>query len=306
MPFAVRDIDLPNYPQDHWREVYAGLLRPAIEAAGMRCHRDDDDLSSRPISLHIWKKIEEADIVLCDISSSNPNVFLELGWAIRAEKPYVIAMDEITRAPFDIGDFNRFQYDHALRPLTLQGQIPKLGRMLSETLLDPKAGWSILSNLGIASPALVKRARPRCTVDIYYFESQFTRSDANRIAAGLQLQGIPFRLMEHSDPAGPDAAFVGSMVEASDARLVLSLVPYDLKYLFRPDYPEADGGDSSGYKIGIGYSSRYNDGRRAPRAEPVRISAAQWEDLLSPDHSNTSFHQRLWDLTLRASEAAGT
>jgi hypothetical protein len=301
MPFKVRDTDRKRYPENHWKEVYAGILRPAVEAAGMVCHRDDDDFSSRPIALNIWKKIDEADIVLCDVSSCNPNVFIELGWALRAERPYVIAMDDITEAPFDVGDFNRFHYHHDLRPLALSEDIPRLARMLNDTLADPAGRWSILRSLGIPSPAMVKQARPRCTVDIYFHEQQFTRNDAALVAEVLRRHHIPVQLMEHSDPEGPDAAYIGALVEAADARLVLSSVPYETKFLFRPDYPESEGGDNSGYKIGLGYSSNYNKGRRIGRAEPFAVSRSKFSRLLDVDQSNTSFQSALWNLTLLGS-----
>jgi hypothetical protein len=302
MPFVVREADRAHYPEDHWKEVYRGLLRPAVDAAGLQCHRDDDDLSSRPIALNVWKKIEEADIVLCDVSSSRPNVFVELGWAIRADKPFVIVMDDLTKAPFDVADINRFHYRHDLRPLALEERIPRLARMLTDTLLDPKASWSIVRNLGIASPRMARRARPRCAVDIYYYDEQFTRQDAIVIAEALQLQGIPYRLMEHTEAGGPDAVFIGSLVEAEDVRLVMDLVPYPIEFLFRPDYPDAEGGDASGFRIGLGYSSRYNEGRRGPRAEPARVSPGQLAALLDPSHTNASFHRVLWDLTLRSNQ----
>ncbi len=301
MPFAVREPDRQVYGEKHWSEVYSTLHRPAVTAAGLKCHRDDDDFSSRPIALNIWKKIEEADIILCDVSSSNPNVFFELGWTIRAEKPYVLVMDQLTRAPFDIADLNTFHYDHALRLSALEEQIPRLARMLNETLLDPGGRWSIVRNLGIASPAMAKRARPRCSVDIYYYEKFFTRQDANRLAEALLHSAIPFRLMEHGDPEGPDAVFIGSMVEADDARLVMALIPYEVKFLLRPDYPEVEGGDASGYKIGVGYSSRYNEGRRSARAEPIPVSRHQLAALLDKDQTNTSFQRLLWEFTLLGS-----
>jgi len=93
MPFSVAAHDRHFHPEHHWKEVDGGLIRPAIEEAGFEFHRDDDDFSSRPIALTIWKKIEESDIVRCDFSSSSPNVFIELGWAMRAEKACVIARD---------------------------------------------------------------------------------------------------------------------------------------------------------------------------------------------------------------------
>src|SRR6266404_3873832 len=87
MPFSVREADLPRYGDDanHWREVYQGLILPAIEQAGLECERDDEDYRSRLIGEGIWRKIEAADLVICDLSASNPNVYLELGWALRAD-----------------------------------------------------------------------------------------------------------------------------------------------------------------------------------------------------------------------------
>jgi hypothetical protein len=298
MPFATLGADRQIYPENHWKEVYSALLRPAVEAAGLKCHRDDDDFSSRPLALNIWRKLEEADIVLCDVSTSNPNVFIELGWVLRAEKPYVIVMDELSNAPFDVADFNRFHYKHALRPMALSDQVPRLAKMLTETLFDASGRWSIVRNLGIASPATAKRARPRCTVDIYYYHENFTLKDAHLLAEPLQRQGIQFRLMEHTDPGGPDAVFIGALVEAVDVRLVMGLVPYEVKFLFRADYQEAEGGDTYGYKIGVGYSSRYNEGRRVSRAEPVPLSRDQLANLLDADHTNTSFQLLLRDVTV--------
>src|ERR1039457_4212991 len=137
MPFSDDRPSKLSYPENHWKDVYSKLLCPAVRKAGLSCHRDDDDFVSRPIALNIWKKIDDADIVLCDVSSCRANVFLELGWAFRADKPYVIAVDERTQPPFDVQDFNRFEYDHALSPLTLQERVDRLSRMLSATLNDP-------------------------------------------------------------------------------------------------------------------------------------------------------------------------
>lgn len=41
----------------------------------------------------LLRTIYDADIVLCDVSSHSPNVFLELGWAVGADKPFVVIRD---------------------------------------------------------------------------------------------------------------------------------------------------------------------------------------------------------------------
>jgi len=116
---------------------------------------------------------------------------------------------------------------------------------------------------------------PSAQSDIYRHEQGFTWKEASHVAQTLQHRGVVCRLMEHSGPGVPDAVFIGALVEAEDARFVMGLVPYEVKFLFRPDYPESEGGDSSGYKIGIGYSSRYNETLRSERAEPIAVSSVQ-------------------------------
>jgi len=187
----------------------------------------------------------------------------------------VIALDELTTPPFDVADFNRFHYDRALRPLALRDQIARLAKMLRAILEDPNGRCSIVQSLRLSSPRAAKRIRPKCAVDIYRHEQGFTWKEASHVAQTPQHRGVVCRLMEHSGPGVPDAVFIGALVEAEDARFVMGLVPYEVKFLFRPDYPESEGGDSSGYKIGIGYSSRYNETLRSERAEPIAVSSVQ-------------------------------
>jgi hypothetical protein len=298
MPYTVRPEDVQKYHKDHWRDVYQGLIVPAVEKAGLLCHRDDEDFVSRHITQNIWKKIEESDIVLCDISAHNPNAFLELGWALRADKPFVLIMDDLTQVPHNLNQFYRFNYSHDLRPLILKEQIPNLAEVISKTLLDQNERYSILKSLNISSGA-PGSDRSRCSVDVYYYEHGLTRKNAQPIVQKLQERGMAFRFFEHDDPDGPDAVFIGALVEIEDARLVIGMIPYEINYLFRPDYPESEGGDSTGRKIGIGYSSRYNAGRRGKRSEPVAISPSQLAALLDSDHTNTTFQRLLWEITMK-------
>lgn len=80
---------------------------------------------------------------------------------------------------------------------------------------------------------------------------------------------------------------------------MLPLIPYSVNYLFRPDYPDAEGGDSEGRKIGIGYSSVYNAALRGKRGEPVRISRGEFRALCERHMSNAEFHRYLNELVFR-------
>ena len=156
MPFSVREQDISKYGGDenHWHEVYHGLIIPAVKKAGIECHRDDEDSTSRLITEGIWRKLENADVVLCDLSATNPNVFLELGWALRSDRRFVLIKDDLTEFQFDLNQYFTFTYSNRLQPSTLARDVDELSRILSETLKDSQKRYSIVARLGIELTAI--------------------------------------------------------------------------------------------------------------------------------------------------------
>lgn len=84
---------------------FTGVYKPAIEAAGLEAYRVDQDPSvSVPIE-SIERGIRQAAICLADITTDNPNVWYELGYAYAAGRPVVmVCADERVgrKYPFDI------------------------------------------------------------------------------------------------------------------------------------------------------------------------------------------------------------
>jgi hypothetical protein len=135
------------------------------------------------------------------------------------------------------------------------------------------------------------------TAEVYWHAEGFTRDDALEFCGVLKNQGISCRLAEHVDKHSPDAIFIGALVPAELARLVLRAVPYKIKYIFRPDYPEEQGGSSNGLKLGVGYRSTHFEAGREPNAEPVPLSDDDLADLAKPTINNVEFHVRLRRIT---------
>jgi hypothetical protein len=156
MPFTVREPDATRYYGDarHWSQVYEGLIVPAAKRAGLACERDDEDSTTRLITQSIWKKIEDADVVLCDLSASNPNVFLELGWALRSDKRFVLIKDDITPRQFDLNQYYTYEYPHRLQPLEVAEAIEKLAEVLLKTLADHRRQYSMVKKLAIDLEAI--------------------------------------------------------------------------------------------------------------------------------------------------------
>ncbi len=83
---------------------YKETIMPALNKAGVDPKRADEILGLQPIIQKIEDAIEQADICIAEVSKDNPNVFLELGYALALNKPVVILCDKDFRQklPFDI------------------------------------------------------------------------------------------------------------------------------------------------------------------------------------------------------------
>ena len=134
---------------------------------------------------------------------------------------------------------------------------------------------------------------------IYWHDQGFDESEARTLAAALEDTGLPCTLAPHIDPRQPDAIFIGALVGADDAQAVIRLLPYQPRFLFRPDYPTPEGGDDSGLVIGVGYMSEHYKASRGSRSEPVAISKAEWDYVAEAGISNVEFQRRLREITWR-------
>src|SRR5207302_931691 len=83
------------------------------------------------MTAEIIKNLESADMVLCDISTWNPNVFFELGIRTALNKPVCIVKDAKTeRPPFDIAGLNYHSYSDGLYQWEFPTQLDELSAHL--------------------------------------------------------------------------------------------------------------------------------------------------------------------------------
>ena len=95
-------------------KTYRNIIKPAAEAAGLKCVRADEIVHSGLIDLPMYEQLLTADIVIADLSTSNKNAFYELGvrHALRPHTTIVIAEDGIKAFPFDVNHVIVRQYHH--------------------------------------------------------------------------------------------------------------------------------------------------------------------------------------------------
>jgi hypothetical protein len=96
-------------------QSYLNLIKPAVEAAGLKCIRADEIVHSGLIDVPMYELLLKADVVVADLSTSNRNAIYELGvrHALRPYTTVVIAEELIMKSPFfDLNHIVIRQYRH--------------------------------------------------------------------------------------------------------------------------------------------------------------------------------------------------
>ena len=117
--------------------------------------RADDVQAANHIVIDVLKRIISADIVVCDLSSRNPNVLYELGIRQAFNLPVVLIKDSRTERIFDIQGLRDIEYDESLRIDTVKNAVSTLETTLKNTI-DLKDGDinSIIQLLGVQAARL--------------------------------------------------------------------------------------------------------------------------------------------------------
>ncbi|HWK19292.1 MAG TPA: hypothetical protein VNR37_00785 [Microbacteriaceae bacterium] len=93
---------------------YDLIFRPAIEQAGLTAVRADAEIfGTGKIIDQIWRGIQDAEILLAELTTKNPNVFYELGLAHAIEKPVILISSNEDDVPFDLRHIRVILYDRS-------------------------------------------------------------------------------------------------------------------------------------------------------------------------------------------------
>lgn len=122
--FVIQPFDDDN------NQLFDDTIKPAIEAAGVRPYRVDQDPSVQILIDSIEENIRKSAICLADITEDNPNVWYEVGYAFAADRPVVlICRRDRTYFPFDIRHRNVLRYGSASRT-----DFERLGEQITERI----------------------------------------------------------------------------------------------------------------------------------------------------------------------------
>lgn len=101
------------FDNDKFDKRFDDIFKPAIVKADLEAYRIDKDLSVRIPIDEIEKGISESAICFAEITSNNPNVWYELGFAFACKKDVVMVCSDERQGnfPFDIQHRHIISYE---------------------------------------------------------------------------------------------------------------------------------------------------------------------------------------------------
>jgi len=120
------------FDKGEFDELYDDVIELAVKAADAICLRADKILGATPPLDKIRDSIENASVILAEVTENNPNVYFEAGWAFARGKPIFVLWDVSRRPeglPFDISGNAGIPYDQSK-----QGWRKKLRETLTENI----------------------------------------------------------------------------------------------------------------------------------------------------------------------------
>lgn len=138
MPIATNDVGTA----EHWSQVRT-IIEDALKNTSLKVQMVSESDEVNVIHHNIVTNIYSNDIVICDVSSRNPNVMFELGMRLTFDKPVVIIKDRETPFSFDVGNIQHLEYPRSLNYVEIQKFQDELkSKTLSTLAASQASGYS--------------------------------------------------------------------------------------------------------------------------------------------------------------------
>lgn len=126
---------------------YDAIFDPAVRGANLDPVRGDSLFRPSPIMADVWRMIQDAKVLLAELTTKNANVFYELGLAHAIGKPVVLVAETMDDVPFDL---------QALRVILYDKNDPEWGKKLRDRIRS-----SLVETMGDSIEAVPSMYRKR-------------------------------------------------------------------------------------------------------------------------------------------------
>jgi len=168
---------MPFRPELNFFYLY--LKKYLEDKHGLEVRRGDTSILTKALMDKIETEIQSADLIVGDVTYSNPNVFYELGIARANRKPIIfLTQEEPETAPVDLRQFEFIRYDLSRDHDLLQKLDNAIRNLLGE-------GYRNLYNTSLELLQNFNAATGSAFVPAEFAEFQA------RVMRGERLEGIP-------------------------------------------------------------------------------------------------------------------
>lgn len=119
-------------------DYYAKIYEPAIQKTGLVPVRADNEIfGAGKIMDQIWRGINDAKVLVAELTTRNANVFYELGLAHALKKPVVLVSSNEEDVPFDLQHIRVIYYD-VMDPFWGQKLLDKVAENILSAIKNPE------------------------------------------------------------------------------------------------------------------------------------------------------------------------
>ena len=110
-------------------KLFKHIIKPVCDACDFDPIRVDKLNDANSITQTIIEHLEKSELVIADITELNPNVFYEMGYRARTQKPLIHLKRKGERLPFDVTTIRTLEYD-----LTDLDSVEEIKERLTQTI----------------------------------------------------------------------------------------------------------------------------------------------------------------------------
>lgn len=134
---------------------YTAIIKPAVTAAKLTPLRGDSLFTSTPIMGDTWQMVQDAKVLVAELTGKNPNVFYELGLGHAIGKAVILVSESLDDVPFDL---------RPLRVLLYSKDEPNWGNAL-KARLTAALGDTLADTVNSVPPMFRKRVKSQAPAD---------------------------------------------------------------------------------------------------------------------------------------------
>jgi nucleoside 2-deoxyribosyltransferase len=178
-------------------------IAPAIEEAGLEPYRVDRDPAATVLTDSLHDEIRSATVCFADISTHNPNVMYELGYAIALGKDVVlVSTRDAPRFPFDIQhrqiityspesktDFETLSTDITGKLKAILKRQEKTAIITNDPPLKPTAGLKPHEFTALAL-LMASTDAPGDAISAYLFKQEMMKAGFTELASRIALRRL--------------------------------------------------------------------------------------------------------------------